>query len=145
MSRSALARWRAPALAWAALLLNACGSVVEVRPLATGRPDVSAYELRGSDVALLKRTAQNQCPQGADILRQAGRSDQRPAPDASRLSRWANATGNWLSPPTRDAQLVVLCKESAADLLLPALAVDAAEPGADPPAAAPLPPIAVEW
>lgn len=113
--------------------------------MATGRPDVSAYELRGSDVALLKREAQKQCPQGADILRQAGRSDQRPAPDAGRLSHWANATGNWLAPPKREAQLVVVCKEAPADLLLPALADAAADAGTDTPVAASLPPITVEW
>ena len=113
--------------------------------MATGRPDVSAYELRGSDVALLKREAQKQCPQGADILRQAGRSDQRPAADAGRLGRWANATGHWLSPPKREAQLVVVCKESAADLRLPALADEVADATADTPAAGPLPPITVEW
>lgn len=111
--------------------------------MATGRPDVSAYELRGSDVAQLKRQAQRQCPQGGDILRQAGRSDQRPAPDGGHLSRWAHATGNWLAPPNREAQLVVVCKEVVADLLLPALVNDGAEPSPDAASAGPLPPITV--
>lgn len=141
-----MAHWQRLVLAGAALQLSACASLVEVRPMATGRPDVSAYELRGSDVAVLKREAQKQCPQGADILRQAGRSDQRPAAaDAGRLGRWANATGNWLSPPRREAQLVVVCKEAAADLRLPALADEVADATADTPAAGPLPPITVEW
>ena len=113
--------------------------------MATGRPDVSAYELRGSDVAQIRREAQKQCPQGGDILRQSGRSDQRAPPDSGRLGRWAHATAHWLAPPKREAQLVVVCKQAAADRLLPALADDVAGPDPDTPAATPLPPITAEW
>lgn len=139
--------WQRPVLVLAALLTSACGSVVEVRPMATGRIDVAAYELRGGDLVLLKREAHKQCPQGADILRQAGRSEHRPAPPAhaGRLRRWAHAGGDWLAPPKRDAQLVVVCKESPGDLLLPAEAEAAADPGGEAAAAATPAPITVQW
>lgn len=139
--------WQRPALVLTALLTSACGSVVEVRPMATGRIDVAAYELRGGDLVLLKREAQKQCPQGADILRQAGRSEHRPAPPAhaGRLRRWAHAGGDWLAPPKRDAQLVVVCKESPGDLLLPAEAEAAADPGGEAAVAATPAPITVQW
>ena len=139
--------WQRPALVLAALLASACGSVVEVRPLATGRIDVAAYELRGAALVLLKREAQKQCPQGAEIQRQAGRSEHRPAPpaDAGRLRRWAHASADWLAPPKRDAQLVVVCKESPGDLLLPAEAEAAGDPGGEAGVAAPPAPITAQW
>ena len=126
-----------------ASLLGACSSLVDIRPLATGRVDVSAYELRGADLAPLQREARRLCPQGGDILRQAG-LDARRERDEGRLQRWMNATSEVLDPPKRHAQLVVMCKPA------PDAASFAAQPAinpAEPVAAAPIPlgPITAEW
>ena len=140
------AHWRLVVLA-APLLVSGCGSMMDVRPLATGRADVAAYELTGSELAPLRREAQRLCPQGGEILRQAGR-DQRPEATDGRMRRWVNASGDWLAPPIRNAQLVVLCRESPGSLLLlaaSAMADPASSPADDAPAAAPLGPISVEW
>ena len=145
-SQVASARWRLGLIA-APLLASGCGSMMDVRPLATGRAEVAAYELTGSELAPLRREAQRLCPQGGEILRQAGR-DQRPEAVDGRLRRWVNASSEWLTPPARNAQLVVLCRASpGSQLLLAASAVadPAARPVDEPPATAPLGPISVEW
>ena len=139
-------RWR-PMVCCAPLLVAGCGSMMDVRPLATGRADVAAYELTGAELAPLRREAQRLCPQGGEILRQAGR-DQRPEAIDGRVRRWMNASGEWLTPPVRNAQLVVLCRESPGiQLLLAASKVADTAPGPadEAPAAAPLGPISVEW
>ena len=126
------------------VLCSACSSLVDIRPLATGRVEVSAYELRGAELAPLQREARRLCPQGGDILRQAG-MDARPVDDEGRLRRWMIATSEVLDPPKRLAQLVVVCKPT------PDAASFAAQPPAaavaEPVAAAPMPvgPITAEW
>ena len=124
-------------------LCSACSNLVDIRPLATGRVDVSAYELRGADLTPLQREARRLCPQGGDILRQAG-LDARPISEEGRIQRWMNATSEVLDPPKRLAQLVVMCKP------VPDAASFAARPAtaaADPVAAVsmPLGPISAEW
>ncbi len=148
---------------WAVVVLaTGCSAVVDVRSLATGRTDVSAYELRGPELTMLHREARRLCPQGGEVMRQSGR-DQRTANDDGSLRRWMNATSAVLDPPKRQSQLVVVCKESAdtpwATATAPAIdAVVATAPATAPanvpanvpanapaPAPVPLAPIAVEW
>ena len=53
-----------------ALAMGGCTSLLEVQTLATGRSDVSAYALSGTDLEVLRREAQRMCPLGGEILRQ---------------------------------------------------------------------------
>ena len=133
-------RWRCAASALLVLAPGACTSVIDVHPMATGRVDVSAYELRGPELGLLRREASRLCPQGGDIVRQAGR-DQRPTNTDSRMVG-LNALGDVLSPPKRMAEMVIVCKEAPEDSVLPAVAGAAA---ADTAVALPLGPITAEW
>lgn len=129
-----------------AATLCSCASYLEVRSLATGRADQAAYELTGSEAAALQQEASRLCPQGAEILRQAVQA-QRPQVDGSASQR-LGLPGEWLEPPRRTAQLVVLCHESPPGLLLGAarLPASAASAGAvDRPPAAPIGPVSVEW
>jgi hypothetical protein len=120
---------------------------MDIRPLATGRSDVLAFELTGTDVAPLRREAQRLCPQGGEILRQAGR-DQQPEKIDGRLRGWIQAGNEWIAPPQRAAQLVVLCREAPGAHLL-AAAAPAAEaasaPATEAAAGPPVGPLAVEW
>ncbi len=129
-------------MAVAGLMTTGC-AVVDVRPLTTGRVDVAAYELRGPALAPLRREAQRLCPQGADILRQTNR-DQLPADEAGRVGRWLQTAAAWVEPPRRAAQMMLVCKESAADLVLPAAAAAETAP-TDAPASLPAGPITAEW
>ena len=125
--------------------LGGCASRIEVLPLATGRPDVTAYELRGPELAGLRREALRLCPQGAEVLRHAGR-DERTEPASGRLARWASATGDWLDPPRREAQLLMRCREQPSDGQLASAAERAAaEATARAQASPPIGPLAVEW
>jgi hypothetical protein len=105
----------------------------------------------------LRREAGRLCPQGGEILRQAGRNQLAEKIDG-RMQRWLNDGSEWFDPPQRAAQLVVLCNETrgghliaAADLartaaVLPDLAASAASPAAEAPAlAVPIGPVSVEW
>lgn len=146
-----MSAWLPAACRWAVVVLaTGCSAVVDVRSLATGRTDVSAYELRGPALAMLQREARRLCPQGGEVMRQSGR-DQRPADDDGSLRRWMNATSEVLDPPKRQSQLVVVCKEAAETpwATATASAIDAAAVPAPAPAPAsapmPLAPIAVEW
>ncbi len=149
--------WQLPValLAWASL--QGCASLVEVRSLATGRVAVSAYELRGNELAPLQREARRLCPQGGEILRQSGR-DLVPEHDEGRVRRWLNNTSEWFDPPTRNAQLVVVCKVAPDDAVLASSAAASAATAAtaataDAAASAashsiatvPLGPLTVEW
>ena len=96
----------------AGLGLAACGSTMEVRSLATGRAGLSAYELTGADAGALRREAQRLCPAGGEILRSASLDQAHDAVDG-RLRGWLNATTDWLDPPRRAAQLMVLCRGPA--------------------------------
>lgn len=129
-----------------AALLGACGSLVDVRPLATGRLDTEAYELRGSELAPLRREAQRLCPQGGDILRQAAR-DQRMPPEDARLRRWLQTGTEWLSNPSRQAQLVVVCSQASGGRLAPSAPAVAGlvhGPG-QVPAGVPTGPLSIDW
>ncbi|MBL8353167.1 MAG: hypothetical protein JNL87_22975 [Burkholderiaceae bacterium] len=128
------------------MTLSGCASYLEVRSLATGRADQPAYELSGSEPAALHQEASRLCPQGADILRQAVQA-QRPQVDGS-MSQRLGLPAEWLEPPRRTAQLVVLCHASPSGLLASAAhpPASAASAGAvERPAAAPIGPISVEW
>jgi hypothetical protein len=129
-----------------ALMLGACANAIDVLPMATGRVDLSAYTLRGPDLAPLRREAARLCPLGGEILRQAGR-DQRPADEDGRWRAVANATSALLDPPKRSAELVVVCKEEPGAATVPAMAAASASAvAADAPLAAPIAaPITFEW
>lgn len=141
-----------------ALALGACASPLAVRSLATGRADLAAYELTGSEPAALRQLALRLCPRGAEILRE-GAHAQRPQPAEGSGSQWLAAASDWVDPPQRSAQLVVLCHEtpggsvlSAARPAVPAASAGAPdEPASGPaggpagPPAAPIGPISVEW
>ena len=112
--------------------LTGCSSLIDVRPLATGRVDTSAYELRGPTLEPLRREALRLCPQGADILRQTAR-DQRPELDAGRINLWLNTATQWVTPPMQQAQMMIVCKPSSLELAmappeLPAMTVEPALP-----------------
>ena len=96
-------------------LLAACASRVDIRPLATGRVDVSAYELRGMTLTPLRREVARLCPTGADVLRVTAR-DQQPEFEVGRIHRWRNTAALWLDPPVQQAQMMVVCKPDASDL-----------------------------
>jgi hypothetical protein len=94
----------------AAIFLGGCATRVDVRPMATGRGDVSAFELNGGDVQTLRREAQRLCPLGGEIVREAGHS-LAPEADAGRWRGTLNTLAAWAEPPRRPAQMVVLCRE----------------------------------
>lgn len=134
-------------LAVAAVLATACSNLVEVRPLATGRVEVSAYELRGAELSILRRETQRLCPTGADVLRQAAR-DQQPSDPAGRWQAWMNRAATWVDPPQREAQMVVVCKPTLDALTVAAApASPPAAPTPDPSNDAPIPtgPIWPSW
>ncbi len=92
------------ATACALLALAGCASQTEVRALATGRADVSAYELNGGDLLALRQAAQRLCPMGGEILREAGHS----LPPDAEAGHWRSAVHTlsaWIEPPRRPAQV----------------------------------------
>ena len=91
-------------------LLGACAAPLELRPLATGRADIEAFELRGADIAMLRREAQRRCPQGADVLRQAESGQPLVQVEGGRFERWTQVAAQWVDPPQRQAQMLVLCR-----------------------------------
>ena len=137
-------------LSMLALGLAGCATQPDVRQLATGRHHVSAYELNGGDVLRLRREAQRLCPLGGEIVREAGHS----LPPEAEAGRWRstwNTLAAWAEPPSRPAQLVVLCRESGDHQRLQAAASKPA-PGptagaapAEMTAALPIGPIHPEW
>lgn len=140
----------AVALVATAALFGGCATRVDVRPMATGRSDVSAFELNGGDVQALRREAQRLCPLGGEIVREAGHGL---APEAD-AGRWRNAVSTlaaWVEPPRRPAQMVVLCREGGDRYKLPAAAAaqpvshPAAAPTSEVTAALPVGPISPEW
>lgn len=136
-----------PALA---LGLGGCAAVLDVRLLATGRSDVSAYELNGGDLEALRREARRLCPLGGEILRQAGQQ-QMPETTGGRWRNSLNAAAAWVDPPRQSAQLVVLCREGGERMQLPAsmpaaaAPASAAAPAPDLNAALPVGPITPQW
>ena len=104
------------------LALAGCASTVDVSTLATARADQSAFELTGRDLAALRREAGLLCPKGGEILRQTARDQRLEAAD-SRLERWVHGSSLWLTPPVRQAQMVVLCHPVADRHLLAAAAI----------------------
>lgn len=129
-------------------LLAGCMTLLEVRPLATGRADVSAYELIGADLSALRREAQRLCPQGGEIVRQASQ-DQSPEKIDGRMRGWMNGASAWIDPPQRAAQMTVVCREVAGQnqLQAAATAADAASATAavEITAGVPVGPLNVEW
>jgi len=143
-------RWRAAVLAGLVLSAAGCATRLEVRPLATGRGDVSAYELNGADVQTLRSAAQQLCPLGGEIVREAGHS----LPPEAAAGHWRstlNTLAAWAEPPRRPAQMVVVCREGGDRYKLQAAAP--ARPVAQPAAvrspeltaALPVGPINPEW
>ena len=134
----------AAACAW----LAGCATLLEVRPLATGRADVSAYELIGADLVALRREALRLCPQGGEIVRQAAQ-DQSPEKIDGRMRGWMNGASAWIDPPQRSAQMTVVCREVAGQNQLQAATAkaDAASttPATDVTAGAPVGPLNIEW
>lgn len=133
-----------------------CSSWVDVRPLATSRADVEAFELRGPDLAMLRREVLRRCPQGAQVLRQAARDSQAAADNDGRIARSVQRAAAWVDPPQREAQMMVVCRPSPQGAALAGV-VDEAMPDerskpqgtADPDRAAlpmpPIGPITPEW
>ena len=136
-----------------------CSTWVDVRPLATGRADVEAYELRGPELALLRREVLRRCPQGAEIVRQAARDQQAAAENGGSvggsIGGWMSHAAAWVDPPNREAQMVVLCKPNlqGVALALPRVADEATPSEPTTPAATadkystvlPIGPITPEW
>ncbi len=118
--------------------------------MATGRNDVSAFELNGGDVHTLRREAQRLCPLGGEIVREAGHS-LAPEADAGRWRSTVNTLVAWAEPPRRPAQMVVLCREGGERYKLQAAAPapsaphSAAAPASEVTAALPVGPILPEW
>jgi hypothetical protein len=136
-----------------AACLAGCASGPDVQTLATGRADVSAYTLNGSDLAQLREEAQRLCPLGGEVLRQSAQGTPWPAPADGRWRRALQTTALWLDPPQRSAQLVVVCREPGDRMhLVPAAAAAASKPAAPASTATPewsvaLPvgPVSPEW
>ena len=132
-----------------------CSTWVEVRPLATSRVDVEAFELRGPELTMLHSEVLRRCPQGAEVLRQAAH-DQRAAADSDgSITRWMNHASAWVDPPQRQAQMMVVCKPSpqGLSLALAKVAVEAspnerttsADTGNNDKVLLPIGPITPEW
>lgn len=100
----------AATVACALLGLTGCATQPDVRQLATGRTDVSAYELNGGDLHALRLAAQRLCPMGGQVVREAGHS-LPPEAEAGRWRSTVNTLSAWMEPPRRPAQMVVLCRE----------------------------------
>jgi hypothetical protein len=137
-------------LAALGLLLGGCATPVEVRPMATGRSDASAYTLSGADVHQLRREARRLCPLGGEIVREAGYS-LPPEADAGRWRSTWNTLSAWVEPPRLPAQLVVVCREGGdranlqATLAPPPEAHTEPAPAPELSAALPVGPINPEW
>ena len=133
-----------------ALCLAGCATRIDVRQLATGRADASAYELNGGDVHILRRDAARLCPLGGEIVREAGHS-LPPEADAGRWRSTLNTLAAWAEPPRRPAQMVVVCREGGDRLKLQAaappqpVAQPAAVPAPEVTARLPVGPILPEW
>ena len=133
-----------------ALGLAGCATQPDVRQLATGRSDVSAYELNGADVHRLRREAQRLCPMGGEIVREAGHS-LPPEAEAGRWRSTMNTLAAWAEPPRRAAQLVVLCREPGdrsklqAAVIPTPVAPPVAAPAAEWTAGLPVGPVNPEW
>ena len=134
---------------WLGPLASAgCSTWVDVRPLATSRADVEAFELRGPDLAMLRREVLRRCPQGAEVLRQAARDQQAAVDNDGRITRWLNRASAWVDPPQREAQVMVRCHPSQQGVALALAKVpDEPAPAQQATAEAPLPtgPITPEW
>jgi hypothetical protein len=126
--------------------LSACATRMEVRPLATGRSDVAAYELAGADLSALQREAQRLCPDGGEIHRQASQL-QRPENVDGFWQGWLTQTSAWIDPPQRAAQLVVVCRAQPGRAVVQPASMPAAPASGAAGAVAALPtgPLTIEW
>ena len=129
-----------------------CASAPEVQTLATGRPDVSAFAMQGTDLDTLRRAAQRLCPLGGEVVRQSAQG-QQPEPADGRWRKAVQATTQWFNPPVQSAELVVVCREPGDRMRLAPLPVAAPAVAAPKPAASaaeftaalPVGPITPEW
>lgn len=120
------------------LLLAGCASAPDVRMLATGRSDATAYQLDGSDLETLRREAGRLCPLGGDVVRQSSQGAAPQGPAESRWQRALQATVQWADAARRSAQLLVVCREPGDRMrVAPAVATAPAPGSAAPPPAAP--------
>ena len=92
-----------------ASLAAACASEVRIQPLATGRPDVAAYMLRGPSLEALAGELTRLCPQGQQILRQS-QSGSRMVPASSSWQQSLNDTSALIYPPAALAEMMVVCR-----------------------------------
>lgn len=111
--------------------LAGCASTVDLRPLATGRADASAWQLQSDDPDALQREARRLCPLGGTVLHSsvAGRVAD---PADSRWQRWLQASVAWMDPPRREAQMVLVCREGADRSQIAAAPVGPASAAAQP-------------
>lgn len=141
--------WLGPG-AGACLVLAGCGTLTEIRPLATGHAGVAAYELAGADLPSLRREVRRLCPQGADVLRQSNQ-EQTPGNGDAPARQWISQVSAWVEAPQRTAQLMVVCRPTDTRLLPAAepKALSVADPTMARPAVAvalpPIGPLSVEW
>lgn len=90
----------------AASLVAACASPrMDIRPQISASGQ-AAYELRGTNLAVLQAEVQRLCPKGADVLRQTQRYE-RPETEPGFVKRW---TVELLDAPHTEAQMQVVCR-----------------------------------
>lgn len=98
---------RAPLLILAAMVAG-CASEVRIQPLATGRPEVAAYQLHGPSLEALAQELTRLCPQGQQTLRQS-QSGSRMVPASSRWQQSLNDAVATIDPPVTKAEMMVVC------------------------------------
>lgn len=91
-----------------AILAAGCATVVRIQPLATGRPDVAAYNLSGPSLEALSQELTRLCPAGQQVLRQS-QSGTRMVPAGSSWQQSLNDSAALFNPPDSQAQVMVVC------------------------------------
>ena len=90
----------------ASVVLSACASPrMDVRPQISANGQ-AAYELRGTNLAVLQAEVQRLCPKGADVLRQTQRYE-KVETEPGFVRRW---TIGLLESPPSEAQMQVVCR-----------------------------------
>lgn len=128
-------------LTFLALIVSGCASTVSVRELATGRVDVSAYELHGSSARELEEAAARLCPNGGDVLRRGMRADGLYAPaapvraeanrpiDAAWWRQQFDRAERMVAPAQGQAQMMVRCDPESGQRIAAAPQRIGARPG----------------